>query len=105
MKTTIYINEKCGIYFNGDNDSWDCPFEFSNINDALAYCEEEIDLRQQALYASIYSLENGNILAHCSWDDPNEEDDPIEYEEPDCDWGYNEDMGYDPYLGCYTDDC
>ncbi len=21
------------------------------------------------------------------------------------DWGYNEDMGYDPYLGCYTDDC
>ena len=26
-------------------------------------------------------------------------------EEPDCDWGYNEDMGYDPYMGCYTDDC
>ena len=23
----------------------------------------------------------------------------------DCDWGYNEDMGYDPYMGCYTDDC
>ena len=23
----------------------------------------------------------------------------------DCDWGYNEDMGFDPYLGCYTDDC
>lgn len=21
------------------------------------------------------------------------------------DWGYNEDMGYDPYMGCYTDDC
>ena len=21
------------------------------------------------------------------------------------DWVYNEDMGYDPYLGCYTDDC
>ena len=21
------------------------------------------------------------------------------------DWGYNEDEGYDPYLGCYTDDC
>ena len=26
-------------------------------------------------------------------------------EEPDCDWGYNEDCGFDPYLGCYTDDC
>ena len=26
-------------------------------------------------------------------------------DDPDDDWGYNEDMGYDPYLGCYTDDC
>jgi hypothetical protein len=26
-------------------------------------------------------------------------------EDPDEDWGYNEDMGFDPYLGCYTDDC
>lgn len=26
-------------------------------------------------------------------------------EEPDPDWGFNEDMGYDPYMGCYTDDC
>ena len=25
--------------------------------------------------------------------------------EYDCDWDYNEDMGYDPYMGCYTDDC
>ena len=23
----------------------------------------------------------------------------------DLDWGYNEDCGYDPYMGCYTDDC
>lgn len=28
-----------------------------------------------------------------------------EEEEPDEDWDYNEDMGFDPYLGCYTDDC
>ena len=28
-----------------------------------------------------------------------------EEEEPDEDWGYNEDEGFDPYLGCYTDDC
>ena len=31
--------------------------------------------------------------------------------DPDCDdktcndWDYNEDMGFDPYLGCYSDDC
>lgn len=28
-----------------------------------------------------------------------------EEEDLDEDWGYNEDMGFDPYLGCYTDDC
>lgn len=30
---------------------------------------------------------------------------PYEDDEVDLDWGYNEDMGYDPYMGCYTDDC
>lgn len=33
-----------------------------------------------------------------------EEDEELD-EDPDEDWGYNEDMGFDPYLGCYTDDC
>ena len=32
------------------------------------------------------------------------EDEDLDNDE-DCDWGYNEDMGFDPYLGCYTDDC
>ena len=36
-----------------------------------------------------------------SWLDSTFEDD----EEVDYDWGYNEDMGYDPYEGCYTWDC
>ena len=31
-----------------------------------------------------------------------QEDEDPDY---DCDWGYNEDMGFDAYLGCYTDDC
>ena len=30
----------------------------------------------------------------------------FDYEdEPDYDWGYNEDEGFDPYAGCYTWDC
>lgn len=33
------------------------------------------------------------------------EDDEYEDYDDDPDWGYNEDMGYDAYLGCYTDDC
>ena len=31
-----------------------------------------------------------------------EQEDEDDY---DCDWGYNEDMGFDPYMGCYSDDC
>ena len=31
-------------------------------------------------------------------DDYNEED-------YDYDWGYNEDEGFDPYMGCYSYDC
>lgn len=30
-----------------------------------------------------------------------EDDEPYE----DDDWGYNEDEGFDPYLGCFTGDC
>jgi hypothetical protein len=34
-------------------------------------------------------------------------DDELDFDNPnyDPDWGYNDDMGFDPYLGCYTDDC
>ena len=41
------------------------------------------------------------ICPNC-WDKMFEQE---EDENPDEDWGYNEDMGFDPYLGCYTDDC
>ena len=33
------------------------------------------------------------------------EDDDEEEPEYDCDWGYNEDEGFDAYEGCYTWDC
>ena len=36
------------------------------------------------------------------WDETFGEDDE---DEEFLDWDYNEDMGFDPYLGCYTDDC
>lgn len=43
----------------------------------------------------------GEIVAECR------PDDELDFDNPnyDPDWGYNEDMGFDPYLGCYTDDC
>lgn len=39
---------------------------------------------------------NGDCEYYCGEDEP--EDEPE-------DWDYNEDMGFDPYTGGYTDDC
>lgn len=49
----------------------------------------------------------GELIAEC---DPDKEinDDAESWPTPEEifeDWGYNEDAGFDPYLGCYTDDC
>ena len=42
----------------------------------------------------VIDMDTGEVIAERS-----------DWDEPDLDWGYNEDMGYDPYMGCYTDDC
>ena len=38
-------------------------------------------------------MDTGEVIAEAAEPD----DDP--------EWGFNEAMGYDPYMGCYTDDC
>ena len=52
-----------------------------------------------------------NVHNNLEWD---EEDNPDDYtfqvvescdDDPGDDWGYNEDCGFDPYMGCYTEDC
>jgi len=76
---------------------------FGSLDDALAFAEEEIDVRQQATFASIWDSNTGEVYVTCSSDDEStsEEDDSCPVE----DWGYNEDEGFDPYLGEYTWDC
>ena len=51
---------------------------------------EESGLR----WVDCIDMDTGEVIAERSnWD------------ELDPDWGYNEDCGFDPYVGCYTDDC
>lgn len=73
---------------------------FGSLDDALAYAEEEIDVRCQATFASIWDANTGELYATC-WAEAVEEEDNC----PDEDWGYNEDEGFDPYMGEYTWDC
>jgi len=44
------------------------------------------------------------------WEGAEEADGPDDFSEEEIEWmmehaGYNPDMGYDPFAGCYTDDC
>ena len=102
MTATLMINAKCSMTLWNDEKTWEAPYDFSSINDALSYAEEQIDVAQQALGATIYETDTGIVLAHCSWDD---ESTPEEDYGAWDDWNYNEDEGFDPYLGEYTWDC
>lgn len=75
---------------------------FGSLDDALAYAEEEIDVRQQATFASIWNTYTGELAATCWWEDG---DVPEEDYGAWDDWNYNEDEGFDPYMGEYTWDC
>ena len=101
------------ITFHSDESEYDVE-NFGSLDAAIAYAQEEIDVRCQAIFAIIWDSNTGEVYASCSWDDESipEEDYP-DYDEdnywddgcPVEDWGYNEDEGFDPYLGEYTWDC
>jgi len=103
MKINIYNNKPCKITFCNENDGiYDAPYSFDDVNAALAYCEEEIDVRQQAISAVIWDADTAEVYVVCGFDEEDiAEEDDGEWD----DWGYNEDEGYDPYLGEYTWDC
>ena len=88
-----------------DDDLYDAPAPFENINDALAYCEEEIDVRQQAISAIIWDTLTGELYVTCGRDeiDTPEEDYSELYDDYWDDGCPNDDVDesfYDPYTGC-----
>ena len=55
-------------------------------------------IAQGEMYARCHCPED--MTAPCEYDDePTEYEDEYEREDP------NYEMGFDPYMGCYTDDC
>lgn len=100
MKTEIMYATECAItvYFNHDSEfsSADWREHFRTLAEAIFYAESILDTQGDAERIVIWDAHTGEVLAECS-------PDPVE--DDDCDWGYNEDMGFDPYMGCYSDDC
>ena len=108
MKVFIYNNAKCGATAWNDDVTYDAPCDFANINEAIAWLEEEIDSKQVATGGSVYDADTGELYVSCSVDDGNtsEEDDPYDVEWDDHYWDDGcpiddvDESNYDPYAGC-----
>ena len=106
MKTEIVYTTPCAITIHF---SETCDLDSAYYRERFKTLKDAINAAEFIFYnvypvtakkITIWDTNTGEILAECFPDDvedPNEED----YN----DWDYNEDMGYDPYMGCYTDDC
>ena len=99
MKVFIYNNAKCGATAWNDDVTYDAPCDFANINEAIAWLEEEIDFKQVATGGSVYDVETGELYVSCSVDDGNtSEEDYSEWD--DNYWDDVDESNYDPYAGC-----
>ena len=103
MKTIIEYATFCeATVYETNGDSWSYNYTFSNLREAEEWARFQIEVRPlnfeiDRIY--ITDSDTGEILLTCRPDDAEDDEEPCD------DWGYNEDMGFDPYIGCYTDDC
>lgn len=79
------------------------------LQDAVDYAEMIFDDKTPFRWDTVSKVTicdayTGEICAECEHNDT-PTDSEIDNPNYDHDWDYNEDMGFDPYLGCYSDDC
>ena len=73
-----------------ESDYWDWQ-DGELVQNAFPYLSAD---EREALISGICPKCWDSMFGQSDEDEPEDED-----------WGYNEDMGFDPYMGCYTDDC
>ena len=112
MTTTLYYSTATTLYVHACGMTATIEMGHKQLNEVLDFVQHIYDDDTFIHGDSVESIQvvdtnTGELLADCvpdkeinndteSWPTPKEIFD---------DWGYNEDMGYDPYLGCYSDDC
>ena len=105
MKTILHYSEKMTLCVRALGITATIDLGCKSLDDTLGYVDcifgdATMFHGEDVEYVHVINSETGELIAECVPDheDPNEDDyDP--------DWGYNEDMGFDPYMGCYSDDC
>ena len=104
MTTTLYYSTATTLYVHACGMTATIEMGHKQLNEVLDFVQHIYD---DDTFIHGYSVESiqvvdtntGELLADCTPD--NDQSFEKDYD----DWGYNEDMGYDPYLGCCTDDC
>jgi len=107
MKTTLHYSTFMTLYVYACGMTATIDLECKSLEDTLDFVQhifnddtfihgESVDM------VHVIDSKTGELIAEC---EPDRESGPTAVDDFDSDWGYNEDEGYDPYLGCYTDDC
>lgn len=85
----------CDIYSAGNWESVALFSDKTSIPAMICFADQQFDLGAPADNIRIVDLETGELIF--DWEN--------EHYWPDDDFDCDNDMGFDPYLGCYTDDC
>lgn len=89
MKITFHRTGYFYVNFNG------CEIKmFKSLDEAVSYISDNFNEGNTVTW-EIVDLDTDEVIMTFEDEDPSEDND----------WNYNEDMGFDPYLGCYSDDC
>ncbi len=105
MKTILHYSEKMTLCVHALGITATIDLGCKSLDDTLGYVDcifgdatmfhgESVDC------VHIINSETGELIAECTPDPKDSNEDAY-----DPDWDYNEDMGFDPYMGCYSDDC
>ena len=103
MKTTLHYSTRMTLCVHSLGLTANIDLGCKTLDDALKYVDcifDDATLFRCECVDSVHIInsDTGELIAEC------EPDGPIPVED-DCDWGYNEDEGFDPYEGCYSYDC
>ena len=89
MKITFHRTGYFYVFFNSCEKKM-----FKSLDEAVNYISDNFTEGNTETW-EIIDLDTDEVIMTFEDEDPSEDND----------WGYNEDMGFDPYLGCYTDEC
>lgn len=98
----MYATTCTATVYETNGSSWTYNFQFTTLKAALEWAQFQIENRPISFdIEHIYIVDDSTaeLLADCTPDKSESFED--EYDDWDCD----NDMGFDPYLGCYTEDC